>query len=49
MLVSCIVSFVIGVFFGFLIAALCAASSKEEYIDELEDFDGGYGWDDGRQ
>ena len=49
MLLSCIVSFIIGGFFGFLIAALCAASSKEEYIEELEDFDGGYGWDDGRQ
>lgn len=39
MLLSCIVSFVIGGFFGFLIAALCAASSKEKYSEEVDDFD----------
>ena len=30
MLVSCIISFIIGVFFGFLVTVLCMASSKEE-------------------
>ena len=40
MLLSCILSFIFGGFFGFLIAALCVASSKEEYSEEFDDFDG---------
>lgn len=40
MLVSCILSFIFGGLFGFFIAALCAASSKEKYSEEVDDFDG---------
>ena len=40
MLLPCVLSFIFGGFFGFLIAALCVASSKEEYSEEVDDFDG---------